>query len=180
MLARKFREGWYWPNAALDHAGGLADTAGDWEKYLQYLAWLAGNTSEQRKLRFDRMSRGWVLGTTEFREQLAKEHQHAAAPLEGGHSDADEARTELLARRLGRLLRALGKTEADIARDRKSAPWKIAVAVVMKTSSAATNRWLGDALRMGNPFRVSRLVSAAQIEPKAITPFLHKMAKGKT
>jgi len=43
---------------------------------------------------------------------------------------------------------------------RKSAPWKIAVAVHLKHSTQATNRWLADQLQMGSAVAVSQYVSA--------------------
>jgi len=173
------RASWYRPGAALSHAGGLNDTAAGRRKYLEFLAWLAADEPEQRKQRFERMSKGWVLGTAEFRADLVVEHRHAAAALDDGYSDAATRRSELLNVLLKRLLGAVGKTKADIRRDRKSALWKIAVAMEMKSDSPATNAWLADALNMGNPFRVSRLLSAARAEPGTVKPFLTPIAKVK-
>lgn len=179
LVAPPRRASWYRPEAALSHAGGLGDTPGGRAKYLEYLEWLSADEPAQQKMRFDRMTKGWVLGTAEFRADLVEEHRQAAALLEGSDRDADGAREELLRRRLGRLLKIINKTRTDIARDRKSAPWKIAVAMEMKRATTATNRWLADALRMGSPFRVSRLVGHCGRDAGEATPFLRKMAKGK-
>jgi REP element-mobilizing transposase RayT len=179
LMTPKARTGWYRPAAALGDAGGLTDTPTGRSKYLSYLQWLSANEPEQRRRCFERMSKGWVLGTTEFRADLAEEHRHAAAALEDGETEAGATREELLARRLKRLMRAVGKTKTNVQRDRKGAPWKIAVAAEMKRTTTATNRWLGEALNMGNPFRVSRLVSACQQEPGSAREFLRKIAKSK-
>ena len=122
------------------------------------------------------MSRGWVLGTSEFRAELAEEHRHAGAALEAGESEAGEVRSELLARRLGKLLCAVGRTQAQAKKDPKGAPWKVALASEMKRTTTATNRWLAEQLHMGNPFSVSRLVSASQRDSSKIDPWLQKMS----
>ncbi len=138
-----------------------------------------GNAPEQKRLRFDRMSKGWVLGTREFKAELVEEHGEAVAALEQGEPDLEEARMARLEARLGELLAAIGKTRADLARDPKSAHWKVARAVEMKASTTATNRWLTDALAMGSPFQVSRLASAFWAEPGASAPFLRAMRSGR-
>jgi hypothetical protein len=64
-------------------------------------------------------------------------------------------RDELLA-----LLRKHRRKESELAGSAKSAEWKVELAATLKTRTTATNRWLGQALRMGNLYTVSRLVSA--------------------
>ena len=60
LLRPKERATWFRPMACLQHAGGLADTPAGRQKYAEYLAWLAENAPEQKRLRFDRMSKGWA------------------------------------------------------------------------------------------------------------------------
>jgi len=57
-------------------------------------------------------------------------------------------------------LRQLGKSVSNCSDGRKSAPWKIAVAVHLKHSTQASNRWLADQLQMGSAVAVSQYVSA--------------------
>ena len=179
LMRPKERARWFRPMASLGHAGGLADTPAGRQKYAEYLAWLAENAPEQKRLRFDRMSKGWLLGTREFKAGLVEEHREAVAALEQGEPDLEEARMARLEARLGELLVAIGKTRADLARDPKSAHWKVALAVEMKASTTATNRWLTDALAMGSPFQVSRLASAFWAEPGASAPFLRAIRSGR-
>lgn len=159
------RLSWFHPGAALGHAGGLSDAPAGRRKYVEYLGWLSANAEQQRAMRFERMSRGWVLGTAEFRADLVAEHREAAALLNDGYSDAGERREEVLALRLKQLLSAVGKGEKDLRSQPKSAPWKVALAAEMKARTTATNSWLARALHMGSPFRVSRLTSAARPQP---------------
>ena len=52
-------------------------------------------------------------------------------------------------------LRALGKSRADAPVERKSAPWKVALAARLKQTTQADNRWLAEKLHMGTPVAVS-------------------------
>jgi hypothetical protein len=173
----KERAEWYRPQASLDHAGGLADTPAGRRKYADYLAWLAENVPEQKRLRFDRMSKGWVPGTKEFNAELVEEHREAVAALEHGEPDLYEARFARLETRLDELLATIGKSRTDLAREPKSAAWKVALAAEMKATTTATNKWLGKALAMGSPYTVSRLASACRVTPGAAEPFLRAIAK---
>ncbi len=71
-----------------------------------------------------------------------------------------EARELFLRKELKALLHAKRKADEDIVKDRKSAEWKVEVAAAMKRGTTVTNRWLSQALRMGHPSEVSRMVSA--------------------
>ena len=52
-------------------------------------------------------------------------------------------------------LAAPGKSRADAAVERKSAPWKVALAATLKQTTQADNRWLAEHLHMGTPVAVS-------------------------
>lgn len=179
LMLPKERAKWFRPEAGLEHAGGLADTAAGRRKYAEYLAWLSEDTPEQKRLRFDRMSQGWVLGTREFKKDLVNEHRNAAAALERGERDLAETRMTQLDERLEALLADVGKRRADLECEPKSAPWKVAMAAEMKATTTATNSWLGEALAMGSPYMVSRLANACRVTPGAAAPFLRVIAKRK-
>ena len=70
MLNRKLRPQWFSPVAALDHAGGLPDTPRGHRLYLEYLKWLSANRNAKREFLFDKMSKGWVLGSAQFKKDL--------------------------------------------------------------------------------------------------------------
>jgi hypothetical protein len=88
-----------------------------------------------------------------------------------------EARFARLETRLDELLATIGKSRTDLAREPKSAAWKVALAAEMKATTTATNKWLGKALAMGSPYTVSRLASACRVTPGAAEPFLRAIAK---
>lgn len=158
LLTPKTRPGWLCVEAFLKAAGDLADTAAGRRKYGDYLAWLAEDKLAQKQLMFDQMSRGWAVGGERFKADLARAHlkqlekrgRHDAAPR--------EARQLIWKEQLEVLMRKVGKTPADAANDIKSAPWKIAIAAHLKSTTTATNPWLAENLRMGAPEGVSRYV----------------------
>lgn len=180
MVKPRQRASWFSPAAALSHAGALPDTPNGRNLYVQYLGWLAEDQPAQKSLRFEAMSRGWVIGSREFQKELMKEHKMAEARIELGDRESDEIRGVILRERLSALLARLGKTEADLGAEAKSAPWKIAIAAVMKTTTVATNAWLAQHLQMGSMYQVSRMVSSWLSKPdKKLVKKLGASAKRK-
>jgi putative transposase len=159
------RANWYDPKAALDHAGALKDTSAGRRKYLEYLRWLAEDDPARKRMRFDRMSKGWVIGSKEFKKALLKEHLEVQAKLELGDRELTEFRDEILREKLAEALGRLGKTSVDIASEGKSVPWKLAAAALMKKTTTARNQWLSENLQMGNVSEVSRKVNAWMRSP---------------
>lgn len=164
LLDTPTRPKWYAPEAFLAHAGELKDTAAGRKRYLAYLGWLAEDEPARKALRFERMSKGWAIGAAGFRAELLKEQRGQAAALERGDADLVAWREQELQKRLAELLRRAGRTAEDIAADKKSAGWKVALAAALKRESNATNRWLGEHLNMGGLHDVSRRVAAYQRE----------------
>lgn len=109
---------------------------------------------------FDRMSKGWVIGSKEFKKELINEHKEAEAKIDLNDREMAEVREMVLRERLEELLRRVGKTEGDVAADRKSVPWKLAVAAAMKWGTTVSNRWLAENLQMGSLPELSRQVNA--------------------
>ena len=165
VLQPKLRPTWFCPQAALEHAGGLADTPAGRRNYAEYLAWLAEDEPARKALRFERMSAGWVIGSHDFRKALVKEHGHMAAALQRGGTEAQELAETLRQEALAQALKRVGKRHEDLRCEGKSAPWKVAVASALKKRTTATNRWLGENLHLGTLHEVSRKVSAWARQP---------------
>jgi hypothetical protein len=169
----------YSPKVALEHAGGLADTPKDRQRYLAYLNWLQEDDVGKKALEFDCISKDWAIGSLAFKKQLLRVHhdlERALSRKEGGPREISQA---LWAERLAGCLQALKKTAEDIATEPKGAPWKIAIATFMKSTSTASNPWLAQRLVMGSPFRLSRLTSACRAQPGPFQVYLNKMTKCK-
>jgi putative transposase len=159
------RPAWYDPAPALEQAGGLKDTPAGRRKYLEYLGWLAEDEPARRAQGFERMSRGWIIGTREFAKEMLAEHREAAAQGSRAAAELRGAHEALWEETLDGLLQRLRRRREDLERAGKSAEWKVAVAAALKSRTTVTNRWLGTNLHLGNLYEVSRKVAAWTRDP---------------
>ena len=152
----------------LEHAGGLKDTPSGRKKYRDYLEWLSTNSPAQKEMAFERMCRGWALGTKPFKkrlletEGLLREGSFEALKLEGRElQEANELQWEQM---LERMLQEPEKDNAAIRSEKKSARWKVGIANALKSHSSATNVWIATKLNMGAAQSVSMLTSQLKNE----------------
>ena len=131
--------------------------------------WLVEDDAAQKEMAFEKMCRGWAIGTKDFKKALLKELEEAREENEKGDGsdavpryygeglrEANRLRWEML---LEKGLSRLGKGAASIKTDLKSAKWKIMLAALLKQKTSATNVWITGKLNMGTPDAVSRYVS---------------------
>lgn len=97
------RPAWLSFAAALDHAGGLSDTPAGRRGYVAYLGWLQEDEAGKKELEFERLSKGWAVGSRQFKKELLKEHADLAGRRERGDATSGEIAEELWAERLGNL-----------------------------------------------------------------------------
>jgi putative transposase len=143
---------------ALIEAGELADTPAGWKQYEGYLAWQATDGPVGRNKAYVSLSKGWALGTKEFRAGLVKDHALAADTRAWETTGAREIREQQWEECLAHGLRRAGKTPAMAQTDRKGAEWKIVIADEIKRTTQATNRWIAERLNMGSGTAVSQYV----------------------
>ncbi|MEM1223392.1 MAG: transposase [Verrucomicrobiota bacterium] len=156
---------------ALSMAGGLADNPKGRIKYEDYLKWLSSDNAAQKEFAFEKMCRGWAIGTKDFKKALLKEAKQSKDDGNGGKvsergtiprydgeslREANELQWELL---LEKGLSVMEKDSEAIANDKKSASWKVLLAALIKQKSSATNVWITQKLNMGTADAVSRYVS---------------------
>ncbi len=141
--------------AALLEAGGLQDTPAGRAAYAKYLAWQAAEGPAGKNGAYVAMSRGWALGSDEFKANLFTDDALAETTRAWDAPGSREIREMGWARALTGTLQAVGRTEAEAAAERKSAPWKVAVAAHLKATTQADNRWLAKRLHLGAPTGVS-------------------------
>ena len=150
------RPGFLRPQTALLYAGGMPDSEEGWSAYARHLkarlqAWRQLEDAEVASL-----SRGSAIGSEGFCADLAKEHEAVSQVRTVGKLNAKEAQQ---LRWQAQLQVFLGKfTAGEREDDGQSALWKVAVASAMKATTAASNGWLAQQLRMGSGKYVSRLV----------------------
>ena len=142
----------------LESAGELADTPAGWKSYDDYLSWQAETGPVGKSKAYVSLSKGWALGTAEFKAGLVRDHGMAAKRRAWEAQGAHEIRQEQWLLELQRCLAKLGRDADEAKLDRKSAPWKVAIACHMKQRTQASNRWLCEMLHMGTPVGVSQLV----------------------
>ena len=162
----KLRAAWYDPTESLLHAGDLADTKTGRNNYAAYLGWLQENKAAQKEARFERTSKGWVIGSGQFKRDLIEEHRELRT---GGAVTAEalaEGRELRWEEELRRRLNRIKRRAEDLAAESKSAPWKVATAAALKQKTTVTNRWPGEHLNLGNLYEVSRKVNAWQRGPE--------------
>lgn len=99
------------------------------------------------------------MGSAAFKQDLIKDHKQLLAQPSLKEAAFREVKELLWAGALKVAMRKLGKTEADIQGDIKSAPWKIAIAAQIKSKSTVSNVWLAEQLHMGTPAGVSRYIT---------------------
>jgi putative transposase len=147
---------------ALSHAGNLPDNPAGWRSYQQYLAWMMETVAEAKEDRFAQMCRGWAVGSGEFRKALVDDYNVHAITRAWEQSGAEEIRAAKAAEQLSAGLTRLGKTETQLAESPKGEPWKVALALWLKTNTAIGNQWLALRLCMGAPKSVSVYASWAK------------------
>lgn len=113
------------------------------------------------------MSIGWIIGTPGFARNMLKENQELVGQGRRMAAELQQTREALWQEELTALLAKVGWAPADLATDKKSAPWKIALAV-LKSRSTVTNCWLGENLNIGGLHEVCRQVSAWQRQPDRV------------
>lgn len=152
LFAAKQRPGWLEASTILGEAGGLPDSAAGWRKYGACLAFLAEDEPTKKALVAQRLSRGWCVGTGEFKGELRRQAAERGAELDRfAGLDPDEARAErheAWEESLRRLAR-LAKVDLRNLPAKKSAEPKALLAAAMKRTTSVSNRWLAERLDMG-------------------------------
>lgn len=160
IMQPKRRLPWFSPQAALGHAGELADTPTGRGKYAKYLDWLQEDESARKALKFETMSTGWAIGSTNFKKELVGEHREAAAALKRGDRETADLAEAVRQDALAGALAKIGKKHKDLVQAGKSEAWKIELAATLRDQTTATNRWLGENLNLGALHEVSRKLNA--------------------
>lgn len=151
------------PETVLLEAGRLRDDRHGWKSYCEYLSLLAEENPKCRDQRFSDMSRGWAIGSKDFRTALIKDLKLKVSELDRagllGEAVGDRKRfrhaqwEEHLQQ-----LAAEAKIDLDALPEKKSAREKVLLAAAMKQATGVRNAWLAQRLGMGTPASVSQWV----------------------
>ena len=147
----------------LEFAGGLADTRVGRRKYRDYLAWLSETDAEKKRLGFDKMTRGWVKGSTDFKklvlDDLKDEQMQRVV-----ESEASEMREPRWERALEEALAVLGRDDSELSSSRKGEGWKVDIARYLRERHLTPYRWIVEHLHMGAASYAQSLVSRGRKE----------------
>jgi REP element-mobilizing transposase RayT len=160
----------------LSRAEVLASLGLDEQKRRGYEAYMEGRVLEWRNPKgredleeqWKALRRGWYLGNQSFLERLESWLEKAVAGhrRESHSGGARETHDERAAERLlGRSLKALGLTEADLRELRFGSPEKVALAWWLRKHTTVSLRWVADRMNMGHYTRVTKAVSRMGHKP---------------
>jgi putative transposase len=154
------RPGFLRVETALREAGQLVDTPAGRGCYDKYLAWQVADGPAGCSAAYVSMSRGWALGGKDFKRTLLQDHAVAEEARAWESGGARQVREEKWRFALEGLLRNVPpETMKD---QRGAAPWKVSIAVAMKTTTDADNGWLASQLKVGSPRYLAKIVSCAR------------------
>jgi putative transposase len=145
-------------DTCLEFAGELADKPKGRRLYRDYLRWLTADDTEQKRLGFAKMSRGWAKGSKEFKKAVLEDIKDKKLLAVKEH-EAVELREVVWMRSLQAGLIALEKSWDDVAASRKGADWKISLARYLRERYLVPHNWIADNLKMGEPSSVQSWVS---------------------
>ena len=125
------------------------------------LVWQNEQGPAGKNAAYESMSKGWVLGSREFKQALIKDEATAVNLRAWDSLGAKEFQRLGWEALLEKALSVIPEFERS-THVGKSAAWKIAVAKWMKSSSNVTNGWLADRLGMGTGVYLSKHVGLSK------------------
>ena len=137
----------------------LPDSLAGMRRYREHLALSEAKDPDEREKLSQRYCRGWFIGPSQQKKELAKELTKQNPTVDWEGADLQELKEQQWEELLLTELKQLKKTADSIKADAKGAEWKIAIARSLRKQCTANNRWIAERLNMGHPSRVSNLIS---------------------
>ena len=161
----------------LNDLGRIEDKAAGWREYLELLRQSHTTDSEKIQKRRKRLSRGWCIGSRGYKKALVKDLKESRPLMHLEAREVQEHNELGWETTLEQCLRTLKKKKSDIERDRKSAEWKLAIALLLKERTSARNGWIAGRLNMGEFNSLSHNVSIFRREQKKISKYYKALKK---
>ena len=182
---QKKRAPWLVSSSALGGAGELRDTAKGWANYLEFLQHLSEDATAQAELCAQKMSRGWCIGSPDFKRSIKREMAEKGAELDIARYaglEPDEVRRERHDSWSERLDHAARIAGIDLTKlpAKKSASEKVLLAAVMKQTTSVSNGWLAERLGLGKPASASQFVRRLMLEPEGRARVQRLLSRVKT
>jgi putative transposase len=157
----------------LHEAGGLKPTPAGMRSYHNRLKLIMAGSSQEREAAFKDLSCGWFIGSKEGRQHLANQIQKGVA--QANAETKKRLQTIQLKDQLNVCLNQLSKTAKDVRTDPKSAPWKLAIASYLKSTTGLKNPELCALLNLGHPATMSNHVTIYNQTRKRKCPHYSKL-----
>ena len=177
-MAKKRLE-WLDPRTVLTEAGGLKDDRSGWKRYLGHLEFLATDAQAKRDLVFEKLSRGWCVGSKSFRQALQKETEETARFVGLGPQEVRVEREQAWEEKLQALARG-AKVDLGTLSSVRSHPDKTLLAAAMKQSTSVSNGWLAERLAMGQPASASQFVRRRMLDKEGKAAVERLLSRVKT
>jgi putative transposase len=177
------RAPWMDGKGLLNAVGIRATTRSGWKSYVRTLGLIMGDKREREQHTAKQLSRGWCIGSAEFRKTMLEtmgERRELWRSRRSAGLESDAVKTEQTRGWEAMLVASARLAKIDLAAlpAKKSASEKVLLAAVLKTSTAVSNVWLAERLQMGQPASVSQFVRRHLMKPeseKAIRRLLSKV-----
>jgi REP element-mobilizing transposase RayT len=137
---------------------GFADSSSGMRTYRKHLELCEEADPSQRDELLKKYCRGWFSGSAHAKAQLAKDINESTPSVDwetADLKDLNEARWEAI---VANEMKDSKISESDLKRERKAAPWKVAIAKKLRRETTAPNPWIARRLQMGSPNYVSNLI----------------------
>ncbi|MDP1579477.1 MAG: transposase [Candidatus Didemnitutus sp.] len=180
VFPAKKRPAWLAGDTVLQAAGSLPDTAAGWRKYQRYLEFLSEDKPSKKALASRELSRGWCVGSADFRKEMRRAASERGAELDrfaGLEPEvAQDERHAAWEEKLQKLA-ALAGIALEPLPAAKSHPDKVLLASALKQSTSVSNGWLADRLEMGEPASASQFVRRLLLKPAGRTAVQRLLAR---
>lgn len=159
----KVRPTWLDARTVLEQAGNLKDSKAGWKLYLEYLEFLATDEQAQKELIFEKLSRGWCVGSENFRREMRQEQEDGERFAGLGPEESRAEREQVWEEKLCAFAK-LAKIDLKKLAPPKSDPSKTLLAAALKQTTSVSNGWLAERLAMGEPASASQFVRRRMLD----------------
>jgi REP element-mobilizing transposase RayT len=138
---------------------GLPDTLVGMRRYQNLLKLADEQVLKKREALSKQYCRGWFLGSTKAKKDLAREISKGNPLADWEGVDLKELNEITWERVVQEELKRLKIKEREIAKNPKGVGWKVQIAKRLRKETTAKNPWIAERLQMGHPNYVSNLVN---------------------
>ena len=161
----------------MEYLEQIDDTAGGWVRYKNVLKLRAKDDPKEVAKLEKELNRGWCIGSPGFKRAVAEDYLKKDGPARIEHEELNEFNRLQWELRTVAALKALGRKEADLQASKRSEPWKLAIASMLKRETSVTNDWLSQRLHLGVANAVSSNCGVYRKNREARCPYARCLTK---